>query len=95
MNSLATLADDLTRAREARVIVSEADEVSANTTKLFESLQHSYDEALALNPSKDFYTKVGSVVETLNADYKRSELDTSRLDSQELKQAFDESPECR
>ena len=52
-------------------------------------------EALATSPSKDFYTKVGSVVETLNTEYQQSELDTSRLDSEELKQAFDDAPECR
>jgi hypothetical protein len=52
-------------------------------------------EALATSPSKDFYAKVGSVVDTLNVEYKQSELDTSRLDSEELKNAFDEAPECR
>jgi hypothetical protein len=52
-------------------------------------------EALATSPSKDFYTKVGSVVDTLNAEYTRSELDTTRLNSEELKKAFDEAPECR
>lgn len=52
-------------------------------------------EALATSPSKDFYTKVGSVVETLNTEYKQSELDTTKLDSEELKQAFDDAPECR
>ncbi|GAA3347398.1 hypothetical protein GCM10020358_61990 [Amorphoplanes nipponensis] len=51
--------------------------------------------ALATSPSKDFYAKVGSVVDTLNVEYQQSELDTSRLDSEELKQAFDEAPECR
>jgi transcription-repair coupling factor (superfamily II helicase) len=43
----ATIFDYLSRARDARIIVSEADEVSANAAKLFESLQHSYEEALA------------------------------------------------
>ena len=52
-------------------------------------------EALATSPSKDFYTKVGSVVDTLNVEYKQSELDTTKLDSEELKEAFDEAPECR
>ena len=36
-----------------------------------------------------------SVVDKLNAEYQQSSLDTSRLDSKELKQAFDEVPECR
>jgi hypothetical protein len=52
-------------------------------------------EALQTSPSKDFYAKVGTVVETLNTEYKASELDTSNLSSVELKEAFDEVPECR
>jgi len=43
----ATIFDYLSRARAAQVIVSEADEVSANATKLAESLHYSYDEAVA------------------------------------------------
>jgi transcription-repair coupling factor (superfamily II helicase) len=46
-NRGAALFDYLSRAREARVIVSEADEVSANALKLFESLQQSYEDAVA------------------------------------------------
>jgi transcription-repair coupling factor (superfamily II helicase) len=46
-NRGATVFDYVSRARDSRIIVSEADEVAANTTKLFESLQHSYDEALS------------------------------------------------
>ena len=34
-------------------------------------------------------------MDTLNKEYDASALDTSRLDSEELKQAFDEVPECR
>ncbi|GAA2492031.1 hypothetical protein GCM10010435_44850 [Winogradskya consettensis] len=52
-------------------------------------------EALAISPAKDFYTKVGTVVQTLNSEYAASELDTSNLASVELKDAFDEAPECR
>jgi phytoene/squalene synthetase len=52
-------------------------------------------QALPIAPAATFYTKVGAVVDTLTADYKKSELDTSKLDSQELKEAFDEVPECR
>lgn len=51
--------------------------------------------ALATNPKETFYTKVATVVGTLNTEYSRSQLDTSRLDSVELKKAFDEAPECR
>jgi transcription-repair coupling factor (superfamily II helicase) len=42
----ATLLDYVTRARDARIIVSERDEVEANVTKLLDQLQHGYDEAL-------------------------------------------------
>lgn len=52
-------------------------------------------DALETDPQETFYTKVASVVQTLNDDYTKSQLDTSRLDSIELKRAFDEAPECR
>jgi len=52
-------------------------------------------EALATSPQKAFYTQVTAVVDKLNQEYEQSSLDTSRLDSQELKRAFDEVPECR
>jgi hypothetical protein len=52
-------------------------------------------EALAPKPADTFYTSVGGVVDTLNKEYAASGLDTSRLDSVELKRAFDEVPECR
>jgi hypothetical protein len=52
-------------------------------------------QALATSPTTAFYSQVGGVVDKLNTDYQKSELDTSRLDSKELKDAFDEVPECR
>lgn len=52
-------------------------------------------EGLDTRVSKDFYARVGPIVDTLNTEYKASELDTSTLSSVELKQAFDEAPECR
>jgi hypothetical protein len=52
-------------------------------------------QALPTAPSAAFYTKVAAVVDTLRVDYKKSELDTSKLDSKELTDAFDEVPECR
>jgi hypothetical protein len=52
-------------------------------------------DALPTSPSATFYTQVGTVVDTLNKEYARSELDTTRLDSAELKRAFAEVPECR
>ena len=52
-------------------------------------------EALGTSPQKAFYEQVASVVDKLNKEYEQSSLDTSRLDSPELKQAFDDVPECR
>ena len=52
-------------------------------------------EALATSPADAFYTRVSAVVTTLNTEYGQSALDTSTLDSVELKRAFDEVPECR
>ncbi|MFI5835077.1 hypothetical protein ACIA5A_15535 [Micromonospora sp. NPDC051300] len=42
-----------------------------------------------------FYDGVRAAVDTLNKEYDASALDTSRLNSPELKEAFDEVPECR
>ncbi|WP_433373359.1 hypothetical protein ACQPZX_01725 [Actinoplanes sp. CA-142083] len=52
-------------------------------------------DGLATAPAKVFYEQVEKVVDQLNSDYEASSLDTSKLDSPELKQAFDEVPECR
>jgi hypothetical protein len=52
-------------------------------------------EALATSPQKEFYAQVAAVIDKLNQEYEQSSLDTSRLDSQELRKAFDEVPECR
>jgi len=52
-------------------------------------------EGLGTTPAKTFYAEVEKVVEKMNADYAASSLDTSKLNSPELKQAFDEVPECR
>ena len=52
-------------------------------------------EGLAIAPAKDFYAQVEKVVTQLNTDYAASSLDTSKLNSPELKEAFDEVPECR
>ncbi|MEU4775518.1 hypothetical protein [Micromonospora sp. NPDC023644] len=42
-----------------------------------------------------FYDGVRAAVDTLNKEYDASALDTSRLNSEELRRAFDEVPECR
>jgi len=52
-------------------------------------------QALATSPQSAFYAQVAAVVNKLNREYEQSSLDTSRLESRELKRAFDEVPECR
>jgi hypothetical protein len=52
-------------------------------------------QALATNDASAFYAGVVSVMTTLNAEYARSEVDTSKLDSVELRTAFDKSDKCR
>jgi transcription-repair coupling factor (superfamily II helicase) len=42
-----TVFDYISRARDARIIVSERDEVDAHAAKLIEQLQHSYEEAIS------------------------------------------------
>nr|MDT0660114.1 hypothetical protein [Micromonospora sp. DSM 115978] len=52
-------------------------------------------EELGAGPAGEFYASVKAAVDTLNQEYDASALDTSKLDSVELQQAFDEVPECR
>lgn len=51
--------------------------------------------ALETATAEAFYSGVERVVKTLDEEYGRSELDTSKLNSVELQKAFDEVPECR
>src|SRR4051812_32989270 len=52
-------------------------------------------EALATTPTKTFYSRGEAVVPQLAADSPKSHPDPTRLDSKELKDAFNEVPECR
>ena len=52
-------------------------------------------EGLRTAPADTFYQEVTQVVAKLQDEYQASSLDTSNLNSQELKEAFDEVPECR
>jgi hypothetical protein len=52
-------------------------------------------QGLDTTRSEPFYQQVTKVVTQLQADYSASGLDTSRLNSSELQEAFDELPECR
>lgn len=52
-------------------------------------------ERLSTAQPDAFYDGVKAAVDTLNQEYGASAPDTSKLDSPELKEAFDEVPECR
>ncbi|WP_328464490.1 hypothetical protein OHA21_40935 [Actinoplanes sp. NBC_00393] len=52
-------------------------------------------QALATSPAKTFYDEVTKVVERLTTEYEKSSLDTTKLESVELQQAFDSLPECQ
>ncbi|WIM96815.1 hypothetical protein ACTOB_000283 [Actinoplanes oblitus] len=56
---------------------------------------HDGIEALSTRPPNAFYDQVAKVVERLDEEYAKSGLDTSKLDSVELRQAFESLPECR
>lgn len=52
-------------------------------------------EGLATTEAEAFYDGVEAAMKTLNEEYNASALDTTNLNSPELKRAFDEVPECR
>lgn len=52
-------------------------------------------DGLSTSQPTVFYDGVRAAVETLNREYDASALDTTRLNSEELKRAFAEVPECR
>src|SRR5262245_676379 len=51
--------------------------------------------ALAVDEPKAFYDGVGAAMAALSAEYAASALDTTNINSPELRKAFDEVPECR
>jgi hypothetical protein len=81
--------------------VDQGEQVAASFTAALSGMRDAYAraragiEALATSPQKAFYEQVSAVVDKLNQEYEQSSLDTSKLNSPELKQAFDEVPECR
>jgi hypothetical protein len=81
--------------------VTNGKQIAAGFVASLASMRDAYGRArdgiatLATAPSKAFYDQVVKVVDKLNQEYAASSLDTSKLDSQELKDAFDEMPECR
>ena len=81
--------------------VEHGEEVSAGFRASLTSMRDAYGRAgatidsLGTGEATAFYDGVRAAVETLQREYDASALDTSRLNSEELKRAFDEVPECR
>lgn len=77
------------------------EEISAGFRDSLAKVRDAYGRArdtidgLGTGQATAFYDGVRTAVDTLNAEYDASALDTSRLNSEELKRAFDEVPECR
>ncbi|MFI6227490.1 hypothetical protein ACIBCR_09250 [Micromonospora echinospora] len=77
------------------------EQVSAGFLESLEKVRDAYGRArktiagLGTGQPAAFYDGVRAAVDTLNKEYDASALDTSKLNSEELKQAFDEVPECR
>ena len=77
------------------------EEISAGFRASLSKVRDAYGRArdtidgLDTGEAKAFYDGVRAAVETLNKEYDASALDTGKLSSIELKQAFDEVPECR
>lgn len=55
---------------------------------------HTIDK-LDTSRAQAFYDDVAAAWQRLESEYSRGQLDTSRLSSTQLRQAFDEVPECR
>jgi hypothetical protein len=81
--------------------VANGQQIAAGFTASLSAMRDAYGrarsgiQALATSPAKTFYTQVGTVVDTLQTEYTKSDLDTSKINSKELSEAFDEVPECR
>ncbi|MFI7076364.1 MULTISPECIES: hypothetical protein [unclassified Micromonospora] len=81
--------------------VEQGEEVSVGFRAALASMRDAYGRArttidgLGIGEAGAFYDGVRTAVETLQQEYDASALDTSRLNSEELKRAFDEVPECR
>lgn len=70
---------------------------AASLTQVRDAYAHARVDVAALSTGDPgtFYSGVVSVMTTLNAEYARSGLDTSKLDSVELRQAFDKAGRCQ
>jgi hypothetical protein len=72
------------------------DRFTASLARARDAYGHARDSIAGLetNPSTGFYDRVTEVVRRLGQEYAGSALDTTNLESPELKRAFDEVPEC-
>ncbi|MDR7279658.1 hypothetical protein [Catenuloplanes atrovinosus] len=81
--------------------VEDGESVAKGFLTSLEGVRAAYDNALtgvkALDTTKAdaFYAGVEQVVATLDTEYDKTALDTSSLKSEELREAFDQVPECR
>lgn len=76
--------------------------IAAEFTKSLSGVRDAYGKARraieALDPAigaSAFYDRVVAIWDTLNQEYSRTAVDTGKLSSTPLRQAFDEVPECR
>jgi hypothetical protein len=72
------------------------DRFTASLAAVRDAYGHARDAIAGLDTgqAKAFYDRVAEVVTVLNEEYARSGVDTTNLESPELKRAFDEVPEC-
>jgi hypothetical protein len=96
-------ASERARGEVERAGVPDADSGEAVQERFLTSLAQARDAyakardsiaALDIGDAKRFYDGVSEAVTVLNKEYGRSALDTSNLESPELKRAFAEVPEC-
>ena len=100
----AQTASETARAKVAKAGVPDVDggdKVAAGFLASLSAIRDAYGRArdgvdrLDAEPADAFYAGVAEVLKTLNEEYGRSALDTSKLSSPGLRRAFDEVPECR
>lgn len=74
-----------------------ADEFTAALTSARDSYRTARDaiRKLPTTNAKSFYDGVSSAIDKLNSQYDAGALDTSKVRSEPLQQAFDEVPECQ
>jgi hypothetical protein len=96
-------ASERARSEVERAGVPDADRGKAVVERFVSSLAQARDAyakardsiaALQTGDAKRFYDGVAEAMTVLNQEYGRSALDTSNLESPELKRAFAEVPEC-